>query len=159
MYNYACISENSIIIFIYQLEIYQVRSYEWEQENLFLLLSDYEELDCNVAMIESEDDHGYYWYNAAALDKIIDELQFLGGRVKSLTDLVKSSFGFRILIVNSQKKLCKIKLGYYHFLAQYYQHFKRDSHFETTLLPVMARLTYACSKNRGRQILVCIEVC
>ena len=41
-------------------------------------------------MIESEDDHGYYGYNAAALDKIIDELQFLGGRVKSLTDVVKA---------------------------------------------------------------------
>ena len=41
-------------------------------------------------MIESEDDHGYYGFNAAALNKIIAELQFLGGRVKSLADVVKS---------------------------------------------------------------------
>ena len=30
------------------------------QEDLFLLLSDSEEMDCTIVMIESEDDHRYY---------------------------------------------------------------------------------------------------
>ena len=38
-------------------------------------------------------------YNSAALDKIIDELQFLGGRVKSLTDQVKSLYVMRYILL------------------------------------------------------------
>ena len=47
------------------------------------------------------------------------------------------------------KQLCKIKLAYYHFLVQYYLHFKGDSHCETTLLPVFLKTSFVFIRVPG----------
>ena len=59
-------------------------------------------------------------YNSAALDNIIDELQFLGGRVKSLTDLV-NSLRDEVHIISLLRKANVITMNTLMILVNHYQ--------------------------------------